>query len=299
MSAALPIVINDISDDSIYLIYAPAYAGLPFLATGVGHFKANPGYYVERDCFNMCLILFGEAGIGSLSYRNRDIEILPQQAVLINGTEYHKYHTSLGCNSWHFKWVRFSSQYFMLYDALINQGNINAIDISDTTIDEQHTAILSRMEGGHKLKDLILSNMIQNMLTTLCMAVAHPPRQYDMEENRSMETCRKYILENYASQLTIDELAKISGLGKYSFIRKFRKYMGVSPYTYLQKIRINNAIALLEASEKSICEISGTVGFGDQNNFAKQFKLNTGMTPTQYRRQFRTSLTSLRTKQGF
>jgi transcriptional regulator GlxA family with amidase domain len=66
----------------------------------------------------------------------------------------------------------------------------------------------------------------------------------------------------------------------------------MSPYAYLQKIRISKAMELLEISEKNIVEIAYEVGFGDQNNFTKQFKLRTGMTPTQYRGQFRTSQAS-------
>ncbi|MDR1732063.1 MAG: AraC family transcriptional regulator [Synergistaceae bacterium] len=285
----LPIVINDISDDSIYLIYTPAYRELPFLPTGVGHFRANPGYYIERSegILNMCLIMFCKKGTGSLSYRGRNFYLNPGQAVLINGMEYHKYSTAPGCMCWDFKWIRFSSPHFPLYDALIHQGDLSVPDISRTSLEEQHTAFLSCLRSDNKLKDVLLSDLIQNMLTTLCVVAANRSREVHLEREKSMEVCRKYILENYAFPVTLDELARLSCLTKYSFIRKFRQFMGISPCAYLRKIRINNALALLEVSDKSICEISGEVGFGDQNNFAKQFRLNTGMTPTQYRNQFR------------
>ncbi|MDR0441158.1 MAG: AraC family transcriptional regulator [Candidatus Accumulibacter sp.] len=289
MSADLPIVVNDISADSIYLIYTPAYTELPFLPTGIGHFKANPGYYVERgeNTLNMELIMFGVRGMGSLSYRGRNFHLKPGEAVLLHGMEYHHYRTAPGCELWDFKWIRFSSRYFPLYDTFVNQGNLNVPDISGTMLEEQHATFLSCLKGDNKLKDVMLSNIIQNMLTTLCVLSAHQFREVNEEHEMAMEVCRKYILENYASPITIGELARLACLTKYSFIRKFRRFMGISPYAYLQKIRINNAIALLEASGKSICEISGEVGFGDQNNFAKQFRQTIGMTPTQYRGQFR------------
>jgi len=290
MSAAeLPIIINDISADSIYLIYTPAHAELPFLPTGVGHFRANPGYYVERgsNTLNMDLIMFGVGGMGSLSYRGRNFHLKPGEAVLLHGMEYHKYCTAPGCELWDFKWIRFSSRHFPLYDTLVNQGDLNISNISRTTLEEQHAAFLSCLQGDNKLKDIMLSNLVQNMLTTLCVLTTHQSRVINVEHEMPMEVCRKYILENYASPITIDELARLSCLTKYSFIRKFHQFMGISPYAYLQKIRINNAIMLLEASGKSIGEISGAVGFGDQNNFAKQFRQNIGMTPTQYRSQFR------------
>jgi AraC-like DNA-binding protein len=44
-------------------------------------------------------------------------------------------------------------------------------------------------------------------------------------------------------------------------------------------------MVLLELSEKSICEIAYEVGFCDQNNFTKQFKIHTGTTPKKYREQ--------------
>jgi two-component system response regulator YesN len=50
-------------------------------------------------------------------------------------------------------------------------------------------------------------------------------------------------------------------------------------------VRITTAKVLLEQSDQSIHEISILVGFSDQNNFIRKFKLMTGATPLQYRNQ--------------
>jgi AraC-like DNA-binding protein len=294
----MPIVVNnDISGDSIYLIYAPTFTDLPFLPTGAGHFKATPRYYVERNNLNMYLVMVTLSGCGNLVYRSKHLSLAPGYAVLLNGMEYHKWYTSPGYETWNFKWIRFQTPYFDMYDSLINQGGANALYVCNTTVEDQCSSFLSCLKRENKLKDIILSDLLQRTLTTLSVVAADQYRQSDLAFDTSMNTCQKYIQENYASSVTLEDLAKISCLTKFSFIKKFKKYTRMSPYAYLQKIRISKAMELLEISGKNVMEIAYEVGFGDQNNFAKQFKLRTGMTPTQYRGQFRTSQASLYAKE--
>jgi AraC-like DNA-binding protein len=293
----LPIVINDISADSSYLIYTPTFTGLPFLPTGAGHFKATPRYYVERDNLNMYLVMVTINGRGELTYRNKHLSLSPGTAVFLNGMEYHKWYTSPDCEIWDFKWIRFSTPHFDVYDPLINQEDVHALSVYNTTLEEQCSSFLSWVERDDNLKDIVLSDLIQRVLTTLCVAAANQHGHFGLEFDASMGLCQKYIEENYTSSVTLKKLAEISCLTKFSFIRKFKKYMRVSPYAYLQKVRITKAMELLEISEKNVGEIADEVGFGDQNNFAKQFKLRTGMTPTQYRGQFRASFPLSRARQ--
>jgi len=278
-----PTIVNDSSIDSIHKIFTPAYINLPFIPTGIGHFRAKRDYVVERDNLDMHLILWTCGGAGDIFYRNESFSLLEGQAILINGMEYHKYRTSAELGFWDFRWIRFSSLHFELYDTIINDGKINPLQIANTEYDKLYTQFLTLADSTEKFREFIQSNLIQSFLTILCTAKSWKELFTDNEQSKPLERCRKYILENYPYPISVVDMANQCCLSRSSFIRKFTHFMGISPYAYLQKIRINHSLVLLELSEKSICDIAIEVGFYDQNNFTKQFKLHTGTTPRKYR----------------
>ena len=59
--------------------------------------------------------------------------------------------------------------------------------------------------------------------------------------------------------------------------------MNTSVMNYFKKIKIERAKTLLRNSNKSILEISTTLGFCDQGHFTKTFKSIEGITPTEYK----------------
>ena len=69
------------------------------------------------------------------------------------------------------------------------------------------------------------------------------------------------------------------------FSRAFKKYFGTSFSSYVQKVRVQKILLLLEDPTVSIEEISERVGFGDQRELYRTFKKVTGTTPGNYRKQ--------------
>jgi len=96
----------------------------------------------------------------------------------------------------------------------------------------------------------------------------------------------EYINGNYHKRITSKALADILGLSVSQLDRKFKSFAGVSPQTYILKVRINAASTLLVQTDKTITEIYLETGFYDQSYFGRQFKKFTGVTPRQYRLKF-------------
>jgi AraC-like DNA-binding protein/mannose-6-phosphate isomerase-like protein (cupin superfamily) len=96
-----------------------------------------------------------------------------------------------------------------------------------------------------------------------------------------------YLEENYAKSITLDELSKLAGMSKYHFLRSFTRQNGITPYSYLQTIRISKAKKLLEQGISSV-EVALRTGFSDQSHFSNFFKKLIGVTPRQYMRIFLT-----------
>ena len=72
-------------------------------------------------------------------------------------------------------------------------------------------------------------------------------------------------------------------------LRAFTKSKGMTPYRYLQSIRIGAARKMLEQGE-SIIDTALKTGFSDQSHFTKYFILFIGLTPGTYRDIFQRQL---------
>ncbi len=90
-----------------------------------------------------------------------------------------------------------------------------------------------------------------------------------------------YMDENYAWTISLYDLSNLTNLNKYTLIRNFTKQKGVTPYQYLETIRISKAKRLLEQGY-DLSDIAIQTGFVDQSHFSKFFKKLIGLTPKQY-----------------
>lgn len=94
-----------------------------------------------------------------------------------------------------------------------------------------------------------------------------------------------HLRRNYQDNISIKEMARLSGLSPRQLERKFRSAFGVSPQQFLIKTRLLAACRALRETVKSLAEIAFNSGFSDQSAFARHFRRHIGMTPGQFRRK--------------
>lgn len=100
-----------------------------------------------------------------------------------------------------------------------------------------------------------------------------------------IEKACSFLKENYSKDINLDELSSVCNLSKYYFVKFFTREKGISPYRYLQTLRIEKAKELLEQGRMP-ADVSVDTGFSDQSHFSNYFKDFTGLTPGQYRNIF-------------
>lgn len=107
--------------------------------------------------------------------------------------------------------------------------------------------------------------------------------QSDNHEERLLPALR-FMEEHPEQEHTLDALAALVGMSKYAFCRLFREAKGVTPFTYLLRLRIQQAKYLL-ISERSlkIAQIAEMTGFHDVSYFCAVFKKTEGITPSAFR----------------
>jgi AraC family transcriptional regulator len=94
----------------------------------------------------------------------------------------------------------------------------------------------------------------------------------------------EFIRENLHRELSLSDLAGLAGLSRFHFARAFKRTTGFSPYQFILSARVERAKSSLANSDKSMFEISQSLGFGNQGQFAAAFRKWVGTTPSQFRR---------------
>jgi len=110
----------------------------------------------------------------------------------------------------------------------------------------------------------------------------------DLETNRDFERLRSiitYIELNYESKITLDDIASKINLCKEECCRLFKRCMNTSIFDYIIEFRIEKSASLLKQTSASVTEIAQSVGFNDANHFAKLFRRQKGMSPSQFRQK--------------
>lgn len=97
---------------------------------------------------------------------------------------------------------------------------------------------------------------------------------------------QQWLHRNYASNLTVPEMAAHAGLGDRTFLRRFHRATGLNPTEYVQHFRMNKAREALEFSTRSVEEIGTAVGYQDISAFRNIFKKIIGIPPSEYRYRF-------------
>ena len=106
------------------------------------------------------------------------------------------------------------------------------------------------------------------------------------QKSINIERALHFIEKKLEEPLTLEEVARESGVSKYYFSRIFKASTGRSFKEYLTQKRIDRAKSLLTNEDLNITEVCFLVGFNDLAYFDRVFRRKEGMTPSSYRKQF-------------
>ena len=102
-----------------------------------------------------------------------------------------------------------------------------------------------------------------------------------------VENLDGYIRENIHDEISNTELGAVFGYHPFYISKMLKDKKGITLHQYVIQYRIKYALSMLRYSDKSIADIADETGFTDASYFTKSFKAQFGMTPKEYRNQFK------------
>jgi PAS domain S-box-containing protein len=104
------------------------------------------------------------------------------------------------------------------------------------------------------------------------------------DDYASVAKAVRHVQAHFDQSLRVKDLAALAGFSEYQFEQRIRKIFQLTPGQLIQKVRMEVAVRLLRESEKSIATVALDCGYSDQSAFTRQFRLTTGLSPSEYRR---------------
>ncbi len=95
----------------------------------------------------------------------------------------------------------------------------------------------------------------------------------------------RFITSNIGRQLTIHEMARATATSPRTLARKVAKALSTTPQHFAQRLRVAQAVHLLETTQCSVDEVAARVGYADPAAFRRIFRRETGETPRARRRR--------------
>lgn len=101
---------------------------------------------------------------------------------------------------------------------------------------------------------------------------------------KTVDTTIIYIKENFSNDISISKIAKTVNLSESRISHIFKEITGLGINEYIELTRLSSAKQLLKETEMSITEITLACGYNDHSYFSHRFRLKTGYSPTNFRK---------------
>jgi len=205
-----------------------------------------------------------------------------RQVVVLDCYSPHAYHTADG---WEAEWLHFDGPCARGYFDAILAGGSPVISLKSNYRFEKYLhKIYVQFRETTPVREAVLNNYIVNILTELLIGreTANPRAAVSTS---IIEDSIAYISDHLSQELSLDGLAANAALSPFYFSRLFKKETGFSPHQYILTARIRNAKFLLQSTDDPVKNICFTVGFTSESSFCTAFKKETGLTPSEFRRQ--------------
>lgn len=237
-----------------------------YVISGKGHLSSNDSSGVEHDYYLSA---------------NSGFLICPGQVNTYYADEE---------DPWEYTWLEFDGLRVNEYLHLANLTKDSpiytpiSVELGEKVRDEM---LYIAHHPDHNALDLIghLYLFLSN-LTYSSIAPSQRQRAGSMKDYYIREAVN-YIEQHYYEPITVEQIASSCNLNRSYFTRLFKKATQSSPQDFLIKYRMTKASEFLKVTNYSIGKISELVGYPNQLYFSKAFKSFFGISPKEYRNQFK------------
>lgn len=149
---------------------------------------------------------------------------------------------------------------------------------------EQKSIIWEMIQYAYKNRDIMHpENFVLMLSTAVSLIIGDMALEGTKHKLSTEQRILLYCMDHYREAISLGQVANALGISESHISHLFSNSLGISFPTYINGLRLNDAVKMLETSHANIIDIANQSGFSSLRSFnhifAKQYK----MTPTQYR----------------
>ncbi|MDF2672926.1 MAG: two component transcriptional regulator, AraC family [Clostridiales bacterium] len=172
---------------------------------------------------------------------------------------------------------------YALYDTI---GQTLLQYVSDAGIDPAPYEEIQLRYAGY-LENAFEEKMVEETLHNFVQsASACISSEKEFQDTKPIRLAKQYIEEHYAEEISLEIVSREIHLSSAYLSTIFRKETGLNFSEYLINCRIEAAKVLLKKTNKSMNEISESIGYSDVKYFSKLFNKVVGLKPSEYRKLY-------------
>ncbi len=147
------------------------------------------------------------------------------------------------------------------------------------------TAMLELEKECHEGKNLNACRALVLLILSRVLPFVELAKNRDIENYDLTYHIVSYVAEHFQEPLTLTELAKHLNVSKFYLSRAFSVKLNTSFNRYINYIRANYALTLMQSTSYTLTRISIDSGFESQRTFNRAFKEIFGLAPSEYRQK--------------
>jgi AraC-like DNA-binding protein len=172
------------------------------------------------------------------------------------------------------------------HDLRVREVHFTKVQVHEHEIFREYLRLHASLEGHSTAleRQTRFSKLVDRMLGALCARPIRPAEPSG--EPAAVRRARELLQDRWADNVQLDELAAVSGVGRFHLIRAFHATLGLPPHAYQIRIRVARAMQLIRLGTPLV-EVALHTGFADQSHLTRHFTRVIGVSPGRYRQSVR------------
>lgn len=274
------------SDRMLYTPSEFARSNLIYLQE-IGSLKARKTHTSKRQNLDSFLFFYVSEGSGVLDYEGKEYKVGAGDCVFINCKNPYSHKTS--DNLWTLNWIHFNGESMLpIYLKYVERGG-QPVFYAKEQFEKTGiwTDINSVARSSDYIRDIKINEHLSRLVTFLMNYSWNPDEAKVSNTLKTASALKDYMDTHYQEKITLDKLADIFLINKYTLSRGFKEQYGTSIINYLLITRITHAKQMLRFTDDTVEEIGNSCGITPLYYFSRIFKQIEGVSPLEYRQQWK------------
>ncbi len=252
----------------------------PLHVCNTGLQQCAPGYSWGPGVRDHYLIHFVSSGAGTFCVGGQNFHLHGGQAFIAYPNETVSYCAD-ETTPWEYYWVGFNGAEAGL---MLSQTDFSSTaPVLDFKEDSTLAHLISAIYDCRGSRNCDTVRMTGRVYLLLAYLIEHSKKGLMPSPEVYAFKAAEYAQNNYVHGITVSDMANHVGISRSWLYKDFCRHFHLSPFAYLQGLRIDRGKSLLVHTKLSVKEIALSVGFDDPLYFSRVFKKETGVSPITYR----------------